>query len=419
MINDPFDFFSDFFGHGFPGFPPPDMRRQSAREEIQPGQGSGVIIEQDGYILTNNHVVGDADAIRVLLLDGREYPAELIGADPASDVAVIKINAENLTVAKIGDSDAIEVGEWVLAVGNPFGLDFTVTSGIISARGRTGMNILEMEDFIQTDASINPGNSGGPLVNLRGEVIGINTFIYSPGGNAQTSGSIGVGFAIPSNMANNIMKSLISHKQVTSSYLGVETQTLTQELSEAFGLAAPRGALVQSVNRDSPAEKAGMQRGDVVIRWGRREISDDQQFRNLVTIATPGEPVEVEVIRDGRTALLSVVPAASTPEMVIEGRGDRFLQSLGIQIAELTPELREAVGYEPDAFGVLVTGIERGSPAHQIGFRQGSLILSINGTEIHSVQEFRNALGANTRTRDFTFVWRNGAFLRRVTLTIE
>ncbi len=281
------------------------------------------------------------------------------------------------------------------------------------------MNVLEMEDFIQTDASINPGNSGGPLVNLKGEVIGINTFIYSPGGGAQTSGNIGVGFAIPSNMANNIMKSLISHKQVTSSYLGVETQQLTTELAEAFGLPAPRGALVQSVNRDSPAEKAGLKRGDVVVRWGRREIQDDQQFRNLVMIAPPGQPVEIEAVRDGRTVLLRVIPAATPQEMVIRGRGDRFLNNLGIQIDDLTDELREAIGYEEGAFGVLVTNVERGSPAHQAGFRPGSLIVEINGAEIRSVDAFRAAIGGIDRMRDCTIAWRNGGYFHSATLTTE
>ncbi|MCD7895997.1 MAG: Do family serine endopeptidase [Planctomycetaceae bacterium] len=412
-FNNPMEFFSDLFGPGF-GMP---RSPRSLSHQTQIGQGSGVIVDAKGYILTNNHVVGDADAIRVILLDGRELPAELIGADPGSDVAVIKINADNLTVATLGDSDAIEVGEWVLAVGNPFGLDFTVTSGIISARGRSGMNILEMEDFIQTDAAINPGNSGGPLVNLKGEVIGINTFIYS---NASgNSGSVGVGFAIPSNMARSIMQSLISHKQITSSYLGVESQSLSQELANAFGLQSPKGALVQAVTKDSPAEKAGLRRGDVVVRWGKRDITDDQQFRNLVTITTPGQPVDVEVIREGRTVLLRVVLDTSAPDAVIEGRSDRFLQNLGIQVTDLTAELRDAIGYDAAAFGVLVTAVERGSPAHQMGFRQGSLIMTVNDTEVRSQQDLRTVLGSSERIKTYTIVWRNGDFLRRVTLSVN
>ncbi|MCD8140641.1 MAG: Do family serine endopeptidase [Planctomycetaceae bacterium] len=412
-FNDPLEFFSEMFGPGFPAFP---RSQRLPSHQTQIGQGSGVIVDPSGYILTNNHVVGDADAIRVYLLDGRELPAELIGADPASDVAVIKVNADNLTTATIGDSDAIEVGEWVLAVGNPFGLDFTVTSGIISARGRTGMNVLEMEDFIQTDASINPGNSGGPLVNLRGEVIGINTFIFSGGSQA---GNVGVGFAISSNMARSIMQSLISHKQITSSYLGLETQPLTQDLAEAFGLQSPRGALVQAVNKESPAEKAGIRRGDVVVRWGRRDIADDRQFRNLVTITTPGEPVDIEVVRNGSPLQLQVVLDASPPEIIIEGRSDRFLQNLGIQVTDLTPELAAEIGYEPSAFGVLVTVVDRNSPARRMGFQPGTLIMTVNGTEVHSQSELKNILGASECVKTFTLVFRNGDFLRRVTLSVN
>ncbi len=400
-FNDPMEFFNEFFG---PRFSP----RRQPRSQTQIGQGSGVIIDAEGYILTNNHVVGDADAIQVVLLDGREFPAELIGSDPRSDVAVIKINATNLTVATVGDSDAVEVGEWVVAVGIPFGLDFTVTSGIVSARGRSGMGVVEVEDFIQTDASINPGNSGGPLVNLRGEVIGINTFIYS-----RTGGSMGVGFAIPSNMARSIMQSLIQHKQVTASYLGVETQPLTQELAAAFGLAAPRGALIKNVTKGSPGEKAGLRRGDVVVRWGRREITDDQQLRNLVTVTSPGEPVDVEVVRDGETVHLQVVLIVTPEEILLKGINDRFLQNLGIGVIEATPELLERFGYEANLRGMMVAQVDRGSPAFKLGMVPGSIIMSINGTAVPGEQELRQALTAAGRTNKYDLVWRTGSYTQR------
>lgn len=408
-FNDPLGFFSEMFGRRPPGRAVP-----LNRSEIQQGQGSGVIIDKRGYILTNNHVVGDADSIRVALLDGREFTAELIGADPGSEVAVIKINADDLTVAKFGDSDTVEVGESVMAVGNPFGFDFTVTSGIVSARGRSGIGILEIEDFIQTDASINPGNSGGPLVNLRGEVIGINTFIRT-----ETGGSIGIGFAIPSNMAMSIMQSLIAYKQVTSSYLGVETQHLDQDLAQAFGLPAPRGALIRAVTKGSPAEQAGFRRSDVVLRWGKREIADDQQFRNLVTITPPGQPVEVEVFRDGKTATLTVTLAATPPEIAIEGRSDRFLQNLGIEIGEATPELLAEIGYEPGAEGVLVVNVRRGSPASSLGFMPGSLILNINGKDVRTGAELRNVIGTSERIKICDLVWRNGNRLQRARLSVN
>ncbi|MDR1535531.1 MAG: Do family serine endopeptidase [Planctomycetota bacterium] len=406
-FNNPFEFFNDMFGRG------PNGRRLGPRRQIQQGQGSGVIIDNRGYILTNNHVVGDAESIRVLLLDGRELTAELIGADPASDVAVIRVKADNLTVARVGDSDLIEVGEWVMAVGNPFGLDFTVTSGIISARGRSGMGMMEVEDFIQTDASINPGNSGGPLVNLGGEVIGINTFIFSQ---PNSGGSVGVGFAIPSNIAKSIMQSLIAHRQVTASYLGVEVEPITQDRVQAYGLRSPRGALVRSVTKGSPAEKAGFRRGDVVVRWGKREISDDQQFRNLVTITTPGQPVDVEAVREGKTILLQVTLLASAPEMVIEGRSDRFLQGLGIEVADTTPEVLDKLGYESEAEGVVVTSVRRQSPAEQLGFMPGSLILNVNGRDVRDAQELRKAIGASERSKSYDLVWRNGNLIRRARL---
>lgn len=400
-FNNPFDFFSEFFNQRYP-----DRMRQ--RRQTQIGQGSGVIIDSRGYILTNNHVVGDADAIRVVLIDGREVPAELIGTDPDSDVAVIRIEADELAVAKVGDSDAVEVGEFVLAVGNPFGLDSTVTSGIVSARGRSGMGIVEIEDFIQTDAAINPGNSGGPLVNLRGEVIGINTAIFSRSGGYQ-----GIGFAIPANMAKNIMQSLIAHKRVTTAYLGVETQPLTQELAQHFGLMSARGALIRSVTKDSPGEKAGLRRGDIVVRWGRRDIADDQQLRNLVTISMPGEKIDVEVIRDGKSVHLTVTLVASPEEVVIEGKSDRFLQNLGISIAALTPATRDEIGYEPDAEGVLVAEVLRGSPAENLGLIPRSLILNVDGKDVRSPQELRAALGAPTRKGYVDIVWRTGRFLQR------
>lgn len=400
-FNNPFDLFSDFFRERF-------NDRFPQRHQTQVGQGSGVIIDTQGYILTNNHVVGDADAIRVVLHDGREVPAELIGTDPDSDVAVIKIETDNLIAAPVGDSDMVEVGEFVLAIGNPFGLASTVTSGIVSARGRSGMGIVEIEDFIQTDAAINPGNSGGPLVNLNGEVIGINTAIFSRSGGYQ-----GIGFAIPANMAKNIMQSLIAHKKVTTSYLGVETQPLTQELAQHFGLQTTRGALIRSVAKDSPGEKAGLRRGDIVVRWGRREIIDDQQLRNLVTVTAPDEAVDVEVIREGNSVHLKVTLIASPDEILVEGKGDRFVQSLGITIAVLSPTVREQIGYEPEAEGVLVTDVVRGSPAAGLGLVPGSLILSVDGRDVRTPQELRSAFGATARKNYFDVVWRTGRFLQR------
>ncbi|MDR1612641.1 MAG: trypsin-like peptidase domain-containing protein, partial [Planctomycetota bacterium] len=353
-------------------------------------------------------VVGDADSIRVVLLDGRELPAELIGTDPSTEVAVIRIDAEDLHVATAGDSDLVEVGEIVLAVGNPFGLSSTVTSGIVSASGRSGMNLTEIEDFIQTDAAISPGNSGGPLVNLKGEVIGINTAILTPQANAQ-----GISFAVPINMARTIMQSLIAHKKVTTAYLGVETQRLEQDLAEYYGLRSARGALIRSVARDSPGDKAGLRRGDIVVRWGRREIADDQQLRNLVTMSPPGEPVEVEVIREGKSVLLEVTLIPTSDEILVRGRGNRLLQELGVAITAITPDLLARIGYEPDAEGVLVSAVEPGGPGRQIGLMPGSIILNIAGKDVRSPQDLFMAIGELPARSSFDIVWRTGGYLRR------
>ncbi|MDR3078182.1 MAG: PDZ domain-containing protein, partial [Planctomycetota bacterium] len=272
-------------------------------------------------------------------------------------------------------------------------------------------------DFIQTDASINPGNSGGPLVNLRGEVIGINTFIVSKKGSSN-SGSIGLGFAIPSNIAKSVMQGLISHRQVTSSYLGAEVASLTQGQAQSKGLRSPQGALIESVARNGPADRAGFKRGDVVVRWGRREITDDKQFRNLVTVTTPGQPVEAEVIRDGRTMLLKVTLLDSAPQVSVEEKNsDRFLSSLGIEIRDAKSDFLERMGYEPGAAGALVSAVERNSPADQLGFSIGSLIIGFNGKEIRNYQELRNAIGAAGQVKAYEITWRNGGLVHKAKLT--
>ena len=398
--NNPYELFNDLLRN--PGMP---IR---PRPSLETGQGTGVIIDGKGYILTNNHVVGEADAIRVTLLDGRVVPAELVGSDESTDVAVIRIEADNLTVARLGDSDGINVGEFVIAVGNPFGFDFTVTSGIISASGRSGMGFNEIEDFIQTDAAINPGNSGGPLVNLRGEVIGINTGIFSRSGGYQ-----GIGFAIPINLAKSIMQSLIAHQRVTTSYLGVETQPLRPEVAQSFGLPSARGALIRSVAKGSPGDKAGLRRGAIVLRWGRREITSDQQLRNLVTLSAPGETVELEVFRNGANVLLKVTLIASPEEVVVEGKGDRIMQGLGISVSDFTPALRDRLSYEPGAEGVVVSGVEPGSPGARLGMRAGSLIMRVDGKDVATVQDLRAALGATGARLEFDIVWRTGPYVNR------
>ena len=258
------DFFKRYFGEPAPGQPQNPSPQQ---KHMLQGQGSGFIISSDGYILTNNHVVGDADKVLVKLLDGREFTAKTIGTDPPTDVAVIKIDAKNLPILPLGDSGKLEVGEWVLALGNPFGLSHTLTAGIISALGRSRIGIADYEDFIQTDAAINPGNSGGPLINLEGQAIGINTAIFS-----QSGGYMGIGFAIPINLVKEINNQLIEHGSVTRGYLGVTAQELTPELVQSFGLKDEKGALVAQVTPDSPAQKAGLKQGDMIVKFNGEPI---------------------------------------------------------------------------------------------------------------------------------------------------
>lgn len=271
-----------------------------ARRHVR-GQGSGFVIDPSGYILTNSHVVGRADTVTVTLSDGREWEAEIVGTDPKTDVAVIKIDGHDLPVLPMGDSDKIEVGQWVLALGSPFGLTGTVTSGIVSATGRSSMGITDYEDFIQTDAAINPGNSGGPLVNLRGEVIGINTAIVS-----RTGGYMGVGFAIPINMAKEICDQLISEGSVTRGHLGVAIQNVTAELARSFGMEKPEGVLVGDVVDNSPADKAGMQPGDIILTFDGQTVRRMTKLRNLVAQTAPGREVEIVVHRDGERETLQV-----------------------------------------------------------------------------------------------------------------
>ncbi|MFQ5902242.1 MAG: Do family serine endopeptidase, partial [Candidatus Binatia bacterium] len=267
------EFFRHFFGEPFPYRQPPRQRQRIV------GQGSGFIISSDGYIVTNNHVVGDADKVIVGLIDGREFTAKTIGTDPHTDVAVIKIEAKYLPVLPLGDSDALEVGEWVLAIGNPFGLSHTLTAGIVSAKGRSSIGITDYEDFIQTDAAINPGNSGGPLINLEGRAVGINTAIFS-----QTGGYMGIGFAIPINMAKSIRDQLIKHGSVTRGYLGIMIQDITPALAKTFGLDTTKGVLISEVTKGSPAGMAGLARGDVIVEFNGHPVEKVGPFHNEVAL---------------------------------------------------------------------------------------------------------------------------------------
>ena len=385
-FSDPFDPFEDDFFDRF-------FRRRSPRERSperkyqQVAQGSGFIISPDGYILTSNHLVGEADKVIVKLRDKSEIEAVVKGRDPDSDVAVIKIERKDLAYLKLADSDALEVGEWVLAIGNPFGLSHTVTAGIVSAKGRSGFRLATYEDFIQTDAAINPGNSGGPLLNLDGKVVGINTFIISRSG-----GNMGIGFAIPINMAKAISKELIDTGKVVRGFLGVvNPETVTPEMAAALGLEDTKGVLIPHVIEDSAAEKAGLKHNDIIVELNGQPLEKASELLNRVAALRPGTKVKMVVIRDGKRKTLTVELGERPPKAEIDGAPPEALKQLGLTVKNLTDDLAQRLGYEGLA-GVVVTRVEPGSQAARKGITAGMLIMEVNQTQVKNTKEFNEAI---------------------------
>ena len=375
--------FDDF---GF--FFQPNLPRQ--REFKTNALGSGVIVDSNkGYILTNNHVVDDMDGIRVKLIDKREFDATIIGTDPKTDLAILQIDAENLDDIRMGDSDELRVGEWVMAVGSPFSenLSHTVTTGIVSAIGRS--NILDSgsyEDFIQTDAAINPGNSGGALLNMDGELIGINTAIATGG---YEKGNRGVGFAIPSSMANRIMSDLIDKGYVTRSWLGVIIQDLDSETADALDIDTRNGALIADVVKDSPAEAAGIQEGDVIIEFNGKSIANTANLKNVVSLSTPESTNRVKVIRDGapKTVKVTLQELPENPNQFVS-RERITTNDFGLQLKRITKTLRKQYEIDSDQDGLVVTRIDRNGEAFQKGIREGDLVKRVGTEKVESINEF-------------------------------
>jgi serine protease Do len=386
---DPFgDFWRRFFGGPGPRGP---FRQKSL--------GSGFIIDKDGSILTNNHVVDNAQKIIVKLADEREFEAKVIGKDPKTDVAVIKINAkDNFQVAALGDSDQLEVGEWVMAIGNPFGLDNTVTSGIVSAKGRHIGG--PYDNFIQTDASINPGNSGGPLINLRGEVVGINSAIYSRSG-----GNIGIGFAIPINLVKELLPQLKGKGKVTRGYLGVLIQRVTPEIAESLGMDRPRGALVADVTKGGPAESAGIKVGDVITEFDGKEIKDSNELPIVVARTTVDKKVGVKILRDKKEITLTIPVGEMKDEEVVASTAEKG--ELGLTVQQVTPQVAESLGLER-AEGVVITAVEPGSAADDAGLRRGDIILEVDRKAVRKVPDFRKAVGEVKKGKGVLFLVRRG-----------
>ena len=361
-------FFERFFGER--ERPTPQPRRPRA-------MGSGVIVDaENGYLLTNQHVIDAAERITVALSDRREFEAEVVGADPETDVALLKIEADALTALPLGDSDELQIGDYVVAIGNPFGLGQTITAGIVSAVGRSGLSLESYEDFIQTDAAINVGNSGGALINLKGELVGINTAIFSGRG-----GNIGIGFAIPINMARGIMDQILAHGEIQRGRIGVQIQDLTPDLAEALGTSHQRGAVVAQVLPGTPAEAAGIQRGDVIVEMNGAQVTGSSDLRNKVGLLRVGDAVRLTIERDGEP--LTIDLAVGESGKVALGAGSQIPQLEGVVLGPLTPS-SELYG---EVEGVLVIEVEAGTPAWDAGLREGDVITEVNRQEVKDSDE--------------------------------
>ncbi len=376
-------FHDEFFRHFFGGVP------HFQQQQPQITSGSGFVISPDGYIVTNFHVVKDASQITITFNDGREYPALLSGSDPSTDLAVLKIDEEELSYLNFGDSDSLEIGEWVVAIGTPFELDSSLTVGIVSAKGRQGLGLSPYEDYIQTDAAINPGNSGGPLLNLQGDVIGINTAIFSRSG-----GNVGIGFAIPSKMAQSVINQIKDNGIVKRGYLGIVLQPIDKDLADAFGLDKQEGLLVAEVMKDSPAFKGGLQQGDIILQSNRVTVKNVQKFRNEVALMNPGDAIQLNVLRDGTPMNLTIQLGSQN---IAELATAEMTQKLGIEVDTLSTELAAKLGYPTDMTGVVITKVKPGSLAAQAGLRPMQIILSVatnlsQQKRIHNLPEFEEAV---------------------------
>jgi serine protease Do len=369
-------FFRHFFG---------DSGRQP-KERKSAGLASGVIVSSDGYIITNYHVVKDADEIKVTLTDKREFTGKVIGSDPKTEISVVKIEATKLPTIPWGDSDTLRVGEIVLAVGNPFGLNQTVTMGIVSATGRANVGIADYEDFIQTDAAINPGNSGGALVNIRGRLVGINTAIFSTSGGYQ-----GIGFAIPSNMVKSIMDSLITKGKVVRGWLGVSIQRITPELAKQFNLAEENGALVSDVVESGPAEKAGLKRGDVIVEYDGKKTDDPNQLRNMVADTPPGEGRTIKVLRDNKPITMKITIGELPVELQHAQAGEYENALKGVSVQDIAPEIAKQLNIPARVKGVVITDVDENSTAAGV-LMQGDVIQQINRKGITGMKDYEEVV---------------------------
>lgn len=403
-MNQPFGPFPDDFFERFFGFPMPEQRGP------RKGQGSGFVVTSDGYILTNNHVVRDAEQITASFTDGREYPAKVIGTDPNTDIALLKIEATNLPFLALDNSDNLEIGEWVMAVGSPLRLQGSVTVGVVSAKGRSELDIAPIEQFIQTDAAINMGNSGGCLLDMDCKVVGMNTAIATNNG-----GYMGIGFAIPSNILKHVMDQLRDNGHVTRGYLGVSLQKIDAKLASAFNLDKSEGALVAEVLKDSPADKAGLKSGDVVLKINGKLVENVGSLRSTIALMKPEETITLVVMRDKKPVEVSVTVGAH-PES--ELAFSDIQSQLGILVQDVTPELAQQLGLDRD-HGVIIKNVDQNSPAQEAGLRRGQVILSVNQKPVNTTDEFFKVMKEVANQKHVLLQVKAGQVVRYITLDLE
>lgn len=395
-------FWGQFFG--FRGFRTP-------KPQTQVGQASGFIVTSDGYILTNSHVVQDATEINVVLNDGREFLAKVIGKDPNTDIAVIKIEAHDLPILKLANSDLLEPGQWVIAIGSPLELKATLTVGVVSATGRNDLSIARVEDFIQTDAAINRGNSGGPLLNLEGEVVGINTAIAA-------GGYTGIGFAVPSNIAKNDLEQILSKGSVSRGFLGVTLQKLDKDLAHAFGLDSHEGALIADITKDTPAEKAGLKQGDVIIKINKTPVNSVANLRNMIALMTPGSKIVLGLLRDAQPLEVNVEIGDFPNAAPLAKEGGVQDDKLGITVDNMTAEVAKKLGLSAET-GVVIKKVDSGSVASWAGLKKGAAILEVNKKKIGNVSDYHQALNEVPKDRPVLLLIKQGEQVQYLSIKVN
>lgn len=398
------ELFKDDFWQRFFGLP-----KQDPSDEIVSGQASGFLISPDGEILTNSHVVNHMTKITVILNNGKEYPAKVIGLDTNTDIALIKIDAQGLPYLKLGNSDDLEVGQWVAAIGNPLGLQASLTKGVVSAKGRNNLDLTRIEDYIQTDAPINKGNSGGPLLDMEGRVIGMNTAIVT---NMANGGYMGIGFAIPSNLLQSVIADLKKDGSFKRGYIGVTLQQIDDDLASAFRMDSSEGAIVAEVAKNSPAEKSGLQRGDIITKYNNNRVANIAGFRNAISLMKPGSQVNLAVLRDGKPLQVNVevaiFPGQDHKESVKETK-------LGIEVENLSPEVAQKLGYA-DTTGVLISKVDPKSPLAWAGIKKGTVVMEVNKQKVSSVDEFNKAVQQTAEDRPVLLLIRQGGMTRYISI---